>query len=200
VSRVSAAVTSRLDEVGTALLQAADRLLAGGGPSALTVRRIAAEAGMSTMNVYSRFGGKDGVVEQLFVQGFELLAEGMREVGVSDDPLADLARCGEAYRRFATQHATLYSVMFERVVPDFEPTAAASAVALGTLELLAARLQRAMDAGLLRRIDAIHAAAIVWSTCHGVISLQLRHVGDTPVDWPRVFADATSAVMRGLAA
>ncbi|HQY14244.1 MAG: TetR/AcrR family transcriptional regulator [Actinobacteria bacterium] len=196
---MSFATAGHLDDVGSALLRAADGLLATEGPSALTVRRIAAEAGMSTMNVYSRFGGKDGVVEQLFLHGFELLAGGMGEVGATDDPIADLRRCGQAYRRFASEHSTLYSVMFERVVADYEPTPAAKAAALGTLELLAARLQRAMDAGLVRRMDATHAAAIVWSTCHGVISLQLKHDGITPVDWQQVFADATEAVVSGLA-
>ena len=47
------------DDTSRALLAAAHRLLAEDGPEALTVRRIANEAGMSTMNVYSRFGGKD---------------------------------------------------------------------------------------------------------------------------------------------
>ncbi len=198
VSRVSAAVTSRLDEVGIGLLHAADRLLAEEGPTALTVRRIAAGAGVSTMNVYSRFGGKDGVVEQLYLQGFELLAAGMREAGDTDDPLFDLQQCSLAYRRFALQHATLYAVMFERVVADYEPSATVLEFATGTLGLLAARLERAMDAGLLRRMDPLHAAAIVWSTCHGAVSLQLKHSADAPVNWQQVYTDATAAVVRGL--
>lgn len=198
VTSVSAAVTSHLDDVGSALLQAADRLLAQEGPTALTVRRIATEAGVSTMNVYSRFGGKDGVVEHLFLQGFELLADGMRAIETTDDPLADLALCGQAYRRFALEHATLYAVMFERVVADYEPSQHARDAALGTLAQLADRLQRAMDAGQLRRTDPMHAAAIVWSTCHGVVSLQLKHATEAPVDWEHVFADAAAAIVRGL--
>jgi AcrR family transcriptional regulator len=193
-------MTSRLDEVGTALVQAASRLLAQEGAGALTVRRIAQEAGVSTMNVYSRFGGKDGVVEQLYHQGFELLAAGMHAIPTTDDPMADLVGCGQAYRRFALEHATLYAVMFERVVADYEPSPAAREHALGTLAQLADRLQRAMDAGLLRRIDATHAAAIVWSTCHGAVSLQLKHASSAPVDWEAVFTDAAAAVMRGLSA
>jgi AcrR family transcriptional regulator len=39
------------DETRATLLDAARSLLAADGPAALTVRRIAAEAGMSTMNV-----------------------------------------------------------------------------------------------------------------------------------------------------
>ena len=59
------------DQTSRALLDAAHRLLADHGSEALTVRRIATEAGMSTMNVYSRFGGKDGVIDELFIDGFE---------------------------------------------------------------------------------------------------------------------------------
>jgi len=188
-----------LDDVGNALLEAADTLLATEGASALTVRRIATVAGMSTMNVYSRFGGKDGVVEHLFSHGFALLAEAMNGVPETDDTMLDLSICGEAYRRFALDHATLYGVMFDRVVADYVPTPQAQAAALGTLHLLAARLQRAMDAGILRQMDAAHAAAIVWSACHGVISLQLKHQQLEYVDWQQVYYDATAAVILGLA-
>ena len=69
----------QLDSVGSTLLKAASDLLATEGPGALTVRRIANAAGVSTMNVYSRFGGKDGVVEQLFIEGFTRLGAGMSD-------------------------------------------------------------------------------------------------------------------------
>ena len=159
------------------------------------------------MNVYSRFGSKDGVVEQLFLKGFELLGQGMSDVEESADPLADLTTCGLSYRRFAIEHPTLYAVMFNRVVPDFVPSPPAQEFAMGTLDLLAQRLQRAMDAGVLRPADAHHVAAIVWSTCHGVVSLELSSRGFsdefannslTDIDWQQVFTDATHAVVLGL--
>ena len=59
------------------LLHAASTLLAAEGPEALTVRRIAAEAGVSTMGVYSRFGGKEGVIDALLRDGFQALADAM---------------------------------------------------------------------------------------------------------------------------
>src|SRR4051794_4316776 len=78
--------TTRAADTREALLAAAHDLLATEGPGALTVRRIAAAAGMSTMNVYSRFGGKDGVLDELFVDGFRRLGETMRASPQSDDP------------------------------------------------------------------------------------------------------------------
>src|SRR5512138_3570780 len=61
------------DDVEQALLEAAARLLTDEGPEALSVRRVAAEAGVSAMGVYSRFGGKQGLVEALFLDGFARL-------------------------------------------------------------------------------------------------------------------------------
>jgi AcrR family transcriptional regulator len=190
---------AQLDSVGSTLLKSASDLLAAEGPGALTVRRIANAAGVSTMNVYSRFGGKDGVVEHLFIEGFTRLGTGMSAVTPSDDPVADMLACGLSYRQFAIDNPTLYSVMFDRVVPDYEPSADAQLIASATLELLAARLERAMKAGALRPADPLHTAALVWATCHGVVSLELKAVGPTGIDWPEVYQQAMNMIVTGLA-
>ena len=188
----------QLDSVGSLLLEAASDLLEDSGPGALTVRRIANAAGVSTMNVYSRFGGKDGVVEHLFIEGFQRLGQSMSSVVPTDDPIADLASCGMAYRQFAIDHPTLYSVMFDRVVPDYQPTDQAKLIAGSTLGLLAQRLERAMTAGALRPGDPLHTAALVWATCHGVVSLEQKAVGPMAIDWPEVYQQALRMIIAGL--
>jgi AcrR family transcriptional regulator len=199
VRRHYPAPMAQLDSVGSMLLKAASDLLATEGPGSLTVRRIANAAGVSTMNVYSRFGGKDGVVEHLFIEGFRRLASGMSSVTESSDPSADMRSCGLAYRRFAIDNPTLYSVMFDRVVPDYVPTVEAQAFAGATLELLAKRLERAMTAGALRSADPLPTAALVWATCHGVVSLESKDVGPTAIDWPDVYNRAMDMIIAGLA-
>jgi len=192
------ATVPRVDDVGETLLRAASDVLAAEGATALTVRRIAADAGMSTINVYSRFGSKDGLVEHLYIEGFERLTAAMSDVPVTADPLADLAACGRAYRRFALANPTLYSVMFLRAVPDFEPSPAAALIASSTLALLAERVSAAMSAGMLAPADPLHTAATIWSVSHGVISLEMNQAGPPTVVWEQVFAAATAAVIRGL--
>jgi AcrR family transcriptional regulator len=156
------------------LLTAASKLLATEGPGALTVRRIAAEAGCSTMGVYSRFGGKDGIVEALFVEGFQGLAAAMGAVPDTDDPVADLLACGVAYRRFALEHPTSYAVMFERVVPSYEPTPDAIVIANGTFELLVHRVARARSTGAMPAGEPLEIAQWVWASCHGWVSLEIH--------------------------
>src|SRR2546429_7677001 len=99
-------------DLGANLLQAAARLLAEQGPSALTTRRLAAAVGTSTMAVYTRFSGMDDLVRALVHEGFRHLAERMRAVGASADPVADVAELGIAYRENALEHSHLYAVMF----------------------------------------------------------------------------------------
>lgn len=192
------AAMAQLDSVGSTLLDAAGNLLATEGPAALTVRRIANAAGVSTMNVYSRFGGKDGVVEHLFIEGFRRLGEAMSSREATDDPIADIRACGLSYRRFAIEHQTLYSVMFDRVVPDFQPSPDAQVLAGSTLELLANRLGRAMAAGALKPADPMNTAALVWATCHGVVSLELKAVGPPAIEWPGVYDAAMGMIIKGL--
>jgi AcrR family transcriptional regulator len=190
---------SQLDAVGVTLLRAASDVLANHGPAALTVRRIATEAGVSTMNVYSRFGGKDGVIDHLFTEGFRRLAEAVEAEPPSDDPFDDLRTCGERYRQFALEHPTYYSVMFDRVMSDYQPSPAALQQAGATLQLLADRLARAMDLGALVPADPLATAASVWATCHGVVSLELRGVGPDAIDWAAVYRTTTASLLRGLA-
>ncbi len=196
-----ARTAARGDETREALLAAAHDLLAGEGPGALTVRRIAAAAGMSTMNVYSRFGGKDGVLDELFIDGFRRMTEAMADVSATDDTLADLRRCGEAYRRFARENPTYYSLMFDRVVPDFEPSDAAREQALGALMGVVERVERAIDAGTIRGGDPFVIACALWACDHGLASLEVRTPSppDGPFDWDRIAGVAIDALVGGLA-
>ena len=188
------------DRTRHALLDAAHDLLASHGATALTVRGVATRAGMSTMNVYSRFGGKDGLVDELFTDGFRRLQDAMRQVGDSDDPLADLRSCGAAYRRFAMENPTYYAVMFQRPVPDFEPSPDAQDVAFGALAILSDRLVRAMDAGMLTPADPLATAASVWATCHGLVSLELTENRPHGIEWEPVYERTIDALLRGLGA
>jgi AcrR family transcriptional regulator len=194
---------SRGNDTRQALLAAAHDLLAGEGAGALTVRRIAAAAGMSTMNVYSRFGGKDGVLDELFTDGFRRLAAHMEDSPSSDDPVEDLRQCGACYRQFARDNPTYYALMFARVVPDFEPSDAAREVALAALGQVAARVRRAMAAGRLHGGDPMTVASALWACQHGLASLELSTGGSEqgqPFDWDAIAPLAVDALLRGLAA
>lgn len=185
------------DEVGRALVAAAHQVLAEEGPFALTVRRVAQVAGVSTMNVYSRFGGKDGLIEQLFIDGFLRLAERMMSRPQTDDPLDDLRRCGLEYRQFALENPTYYMVMFDTIVPDWRPSDAAEAVAMAALGGLTAQVQRAIDSGQLLATDAHSVAVSFWATSHGLVSLEMRLGAVHPYNWAAIYEETCARLHEG---
>ena len=138
------------DDTSEALLTAARRLLADHGPEALTVRRIASEAGMSTMNVYSRFGGKDGVIDELFSDGYRRLIDAVNAVPSTDDIIEDLMNVARAYRSFARANPTYYGIMFRSAVPGFEASPESVSMALGGLAELVNRVRRGQEVGQTR--------------------------------------------------
>jgi len=66
------------------LLTAADAVLRREGLAGVTVRGVAAEAGVAPGGVYSRFGGKDGLIDALLIRGFDDLGAATAPRGESD--------------------------------------------------------------------------------------------------------------------
>ncbi len=182
-----------------AILAAANKLLSEEGPTALTVRRIAAAAGCSTMGLYSRFGGKEGVVDQLFVEGFEQLGLAMAELEDTGDPVADLRACGLQYRRLALDHATHYMVMFGGAVPGFEPAPESIEFAMASFDRLVGRVQRCVDVGAFRG-DPREMARVYWASMHGHVMLELVNMCPEVKDDPeRHFRQALEVLFAGFA-
>lgn len=185
-------------DVERAIVDAAEQLLVAEGPDALTVRAIAAAAGVAPMSVYNHLGGKNGVLDALLIRGFDGLSGSMAEVD-GDDPFEDLAEAGRRYRQFARDHPSHYALMFERSVPDYEPSALAMGHARATFKQLEVLVQRAMAAGEIAPGDAAEVAQRLWNTCHGTVSLELRGIGFC--DDPLANAEATAySMLRGLRA
>jgi len=150
------------------LVEASLAILRRDGAAALTVRNITSEAGCSTTGVYTYFGGKHGVVEAIFVEGFDsfdrAVAEGFAE--------GNLRGSGLAYRRWALAHPTQYMVMFGRAVPDYEPSPAAHSRSLESFFRLVEVVGTVRPGD-----DAAGRAYHYWATLHGYVMLELAGMG-----------------------
>ena len=189
------------DETSEALVAAAHRLLAETGPEALTVRRIANAAGMSTMNVYSRFGGKDGVIDELYSAGYRRLLDEVDAVPRTDDVPDDLIRVAVAYRTWALDNPRYYAIMFRSAVPGFEPSPDSVEFARTGLAKLVERVHQAAQRGDLAGaagFDPTQIATFLWATCHGMISLELDGFGADGVDWDLLYRNGIRTAIDGL--
>lgn len=133
------------------LLDAAERLSATHGWEALTVRRIAEEAGTSTRAVYALFGSKEGLEQGLHQAMFTRLRDLLQARERTDDPRRDIAVQSLAYRQWAVERPERYALAMHRFVgkrsrPRSDEGLAVSREALGELRQA---VRRCADAGLL---------------------------------------------------
>lgn len=156
----------------TALLETAARMIAAEGAGALTLRRLAAEAGTSTMAVYTHFGGMPELRRAIRHEGFARLAARLDAAGRHGDHLAQLAALCLTYVDFGLENADLYRVMFLEQALDDEGDPEGGAGAFATLV-------RAVGACGFDRPDPPEALATqLWSTGHGVVALHLAGLID----------------------
>ena len=188
------------DDLTRRLVDTAGRLLAEHGIDGLSLRRLATEAGTSTMSVYTRFGGKPQLLTAMYREGFArlgaFLAEASEASGASAEPLEVLAETGRAYRRAALASPTLYGLMFGPPPPGLDPTPEDAEAAHATFRPLLEAVTRCVEAGSLVG-DPDRIAAHLWAVTHGMVGLELA--GRLPLDPVQVEEEYENAMVFGAA-
>jgi len=146
------------------------RLLAEQGPAGLSLRRLAAACGTSTMAVYTRFGDKPRLLAAMHREGFARLGDRLRVTG--DDPLTTLAELGRSYRLAALDSRHLYGLMFGTLPPEVTLDEEDGKAAAATYTPLVERVREAVIAGILVG-DPDRIALHLWVVAHGMVSLEL---------------------------
>ena len=182
----SAQPSSAQRSVRDELVHAAVALLDEHGPDALQARKVAAAAGTSTMAVYTYFGGMQALITEVTREGLHQFDLAQR-IPTTADPVADLLRCGLAYRRFATEHPHLYRLMFGSTSAHGINVPSANVLALDVADIdanhpslahLVGSVQRCLRAGRIAG-DADDDATVLaiagqfWAMMHGFVMLEL---------------------------
>lgn len=152
-------------EVRTQIVERAGALLARREP--VTLRSVVAGTGVSTMAVYTHFGGMPGLLGAVRQEGFARLAARLAALDATDDPVADAAAAGAAYAATARRSPELYTLMFDGALPLPDPAAADA-----TLAHLVGAIRRAVDVGRLGAdLDPGALAHELWMLGHGACML-----------------------------
>jgi AcrR family transcriptional regulator len=156
------------------LIEVAARLLAEEGPTALSTRRIAADAETSTMAVYTHFGGMSGLVREIVYEGFSRLQSRFDRLKETDDPVADLCVLGRAYRHNAEENSHLYAAMFGgESLSGFALSEEDRQHGRYVLAAIVGCVGRCIEAGRFRAADAGMVAHHMWFSMHGLVNLEL---------------------------
>jgi AcrR family transcriptional regulator len=101
-------------DLSRALVQAGRRILETEGPTALSLRAVAREAGVSPAAPYHHFKDKCELLEAISHEGWmELGAAVAKSRAQSPDPQSAMTNIGVAYVCFARENPALYRVMYD---------------------------------------------------------------------------------------
>lgn len=184
-----------VNALAVSLVEVAETLLREHGPHAVSLRRVAEAAGTTTQAVYTCFGGKPGLIDALYREGYERLAARLAAVGHRERPLERIRALGAAYREQALADPHLYELMTSHPVAGYEPPPASRRLARSTLEPLVETAREAVDSGLLAG-EPSWIAHLLWAAGHGVVGLELH--GLAPDDAEATYRHMTDALLVGL--
>lgn len=159
------------------LVRAGLAILREEGLEGLSLRAIAARAGVSHTAPRNHFAGLDALLGAIAAEGFRMHAAAMRE-GVEDAPTgrARLDAAAAGYVRFALRNPALFRIMFSHRLADVESDELAAASQDSYCVL------RGISDGLVwdrpgpaapPEVEALRSETMLWSFVHGFTLLAL---------------------------
>ncbi|MEV0268969.1 WHG domain-containing protein [Hamadaea sp. NPDC050747] len=182
------------DQTREALLTAAAATLHSEGPAAISVRRVADEAGTSTRAVYSLFGDKNGLLTALAQEAAETMRRHHEAVPEQDEPLDELPELVLAYRAAALERPHVYGIYLGEGVDLDHDT---QALYYRSFDRVLRTLRRAAASGRLGDHEPVDVGRHLWALVHGLASLELKGFLGDPARARRLWLDALAATVRG---
>lgn len=163
------------------------------GLGGLSLRELAAAVGLRAPSLYSYFESKDAIFDAMFRQGHEQLALAMHDLTATRPVTRDQFVAGtRTWFEFCVADPTRYQLLYQRVVPGFEPSSESYALAVREIEQLTDLLA---DIGV---DDPAH-VDLYTGLVSGLVAQQLANEPDG-TRWQRLLDDAIDMYLEHVGA
>lgn len=155
------------------------------GVQALSIRRLAAEIGVSHTAPIYHFANKNELVEAIATEGFRIFNETIAPALKESDPEARFIGHGERYFQFASDHVAYYRLIFGVAAPGGDVLCRANSndlmrEAMRSFEALLSSVTNYLRAKGVEGPDfekrVRMTALMVWSYVHGTVMLWFDNI------------------------
>lgn len=178
-----------------ALLAAAAALIESAGAQGLSLRAVAARAGLSRQAPYNHFADKEALLAELAADGFRRLGARIRATPGYPASAASLERAADAYIGFAQRAPALFRLMFSCELVDLSHFPDAARVADDAYQSLVGIVT---TLAIPARVADLSLAA--WCIVHGYATLCIETGMESPgqrASRARLFAHIIRNAARG---
>ncbi len=178
----------RREAVTAEILEAAWDVARSEGLAGLSLRDVAQRIGMRPPSLYWYFASKSAIYDAMFAQGNRELLQRLAAQDWPTDPRAILRLGARAFIEFSMEDVQRYQLLFQRTIPNFEPSAEAFAVAVQVLDEMRVRMAKA---GVVT-----DAAFDTWTAI--VSGLAAQQIANDPTGdrWLRLIDDVTDMYLE----
>jgi AcrR family transcriptional regulator len=127
--------TKRREETRREIVEAAWGLARQNGLAGVSLRDLGKQVGMQAPSLYSYFPSKAAIYDAMFDEGAGIFLERLRTLDVPLNPKRRLLSSAQAFVEFCVEDPVRYQLLFQRTIPDFEPSAESYVTAVATLDL-----------------------------------------------------------------
>lgn len=177
----------------------AEQLIDDEGLSALSVRRLASELGVSRQIVYTHFGGMHDLLEQLHLRSGRHLTDSVLALEApagSDDRLMAAAN---AYVSYSRRRRAMFDLTFGQPVPGYVPTEETTAALQDVFRVrIVGLIEQWCEAnGIdIEPRAMLDRARVYWSAIHGLVTLE-RAGHAAPSETDRLVENLVSSLIAG---
>ena len=204
-------------QVRAEVLRHAWQQVAEAGASALSLKAIAKQMGISAPALYRYYASRDELLTELILSAYRDLAEVVEAAdgeagarGETASPARRLTSVAEAMRHWALTNPQRYLLLFGTPVPGYaapaEATTLSRRIFAPVLSGFSVPLtsespagQGAPEASAAQLDPALRHALTFWTRLHGVVSLEVAgHFTEMPFDPAQLYAAEVDSVLSAL--
>jgi len=172
-----------IDKIKDNILSKALDVIITDGFTALTMRRLAKDVGMTAPNIYNYFSNKDELFITLTIKGFEsLLSKLDSEMRLAKTPITRAQAMLKTYLKFGLENSNYYEIMFTSRTPKYLDYVGTAHEILAKQELDVSMLLHQKTMAVLEEIAEEKKVELndtkvkvvlttLWSLLHGMVSL-----------------------------
>jgi AcrR family transcriptional regulator len=112
------------------IVDTAWQMVRADGLNALSLRALANAVDMEPQSLYTYFASKHAVYDRLFADANHELLTRLGQIDIGQDRDERLRRIARCFVSFAAEDQARYELLFQRTIPEFEPSPASYAVAI----------------------------------------------------------------------
>ncbi|MEZ5336768.1 MAG: TetR-like C-terminal domain-containing protein [bacterium] len=180
------------------VLDCAVLMIEESGFQGLSLRKLALKLDSTTQLVYTLFGGKLGLFEELYRDGYRIMTEMFQAAPKSQNTLMYLSTLCWKYREFALNYPVHFALMFSRPVPEFQPPDVGLLRQQEPVRIMLEVVRLAQRSGMFQGITAEHAVEQLLITVHGAVKLELGGFYGDQAEAAESFGRALRIVANGM--